>query len=202
MSRIMQRRIKRPTFNQGVVVALVLSLFGSALFSVFTPIFTNHSMLRVIIALVALGYILYLLNASQSRTGKVTCLSLWVLVAVSTWYLSPSILLYALIHIGMIWLIRSLFHYQSTLTSLIDFGLNTLSLIVALWAIEQTNSLFISLWTFFLMQALCMAIPSKCHDALCKIPMDIALIDKQEHDGNDRFNRAFHSAQSALRRLS
>ena len=61
--------MKRPTFLEGVGVALVACVIGGILYAVLPPLFGWESPLRALIAGLGLPYIVYLLNRSQARVG-------------------------------------------------------------------------------------------------------------------------------------
>ncbi|GAA3917048.1 hypothetical protein [Litoribacillus peritrichatus] len=187
--------MKRPGFYQGVIVAFLLSLLGSAFFTVLTPVVSSHWALKVVITLLALAYLLYILSTTPSRNGKVTTLAIWLTITGVCWYWSPHLLIYTLIHMSIIWLARSLYYYQSALSALADLGLNGLSLVAALWAMTHTHSLFLSLWCFFLVQALFVAIPKS-------LKRSNTALSSTLDDKSDMFERAHRSAQAALRRLT
>lgn len=186
--------MKRPRFFEGVVVALVMSLVGSILFTALTPIFAGGGVLRLLIAGMSLGYLLYLLGRSHQRVGHFTVIIGWALLAGVTWLLELPLMLYLLVHLLAIWLIRSLYFYSSLLSSLADLGLNGLSLAAAMWAFLHTGSLFLGIWCFFLVQALFVTIP----DRLGAKPQAAG----PDQTGDERFERAHRSAQAAVRKLS
>ena len=186
--------MKQPTFFEGVVVAIMTSLTGSILFTVLTSVFNGSFLVRLIIAGLGLAYILYLLTRSRERMGRVTVFAAWVLVTIVTWFITPSLLMYTLVHIVLIWLVRSLYFYSSILPSLGDLALNGLSMASAIWAATHTGSVFLSIWCFFLMQALFVYIPtSRRNKSSTKL---VSL------NNDDRFQRAHCVAESALRKLT
>ena len=73
-------------------------------------------------------------------------------------------------------------------------GLNGLALSGAIWAAVQSGSLFLSIWSFFLVQALFVGIPS----SISRRPGSKAA----GPDPEDRFQRAHRVAEAALRKLS
>lgn len=184
--------MKRPGFFEGAGVGLVASLVGSVSFVAFTLVFSTETALRLLIPLLGLAYAAYLLGRSGERVGRLTTLVLWLSGAGAVWLWSPSLPVYLLFHMGLIWLIRSLYFHASLLGALADLGLNGLALATALWAAERTGSVFLSLWCFFLAQALFVAIP-----AWARQPGSPA-------DGlaEDAFQQAHRAAEAALRRLS
>ncbi len=183
--------MKRPSFLQGALVALVLSLFGSALFATLAPTLGAATGLRALIALLALAYVLYLISRSRTRVGRVVTVALWLLVSGLAWLLAPPLAVYALVHVGMVWLIRSLYLYSSFVSAVLDLGLCAASAVAAVGTMTHTGSLFLALWCFFLVQALSSAIPVSVR----------ARKDRREHAGEEPFDRARRAAEAALKRI-
>jgi hypothetical protein len=186
--------MKRPTFFEGVLVAIAVSLAGAALFTALGFVFPLGAILRMVVAGLGLGYVLYLLSRSRERAGRIVMLMLWAVAAAATWFMAPSLTLYLLAHVGLIWLIRSLYFYSSVLSALLDLGLNALALAAAVWAATVTHSVFLSIWCFFLVQALFVAIPKRLRPKTST--------GRPEPDQQDRFQHAYHVAESAVRKLS
>jgi hypothetical protein len=186
--------MKQPTFFEGAVVALVASIAGSVLFTALTPLFAAAWVLRLLIAGLGLGYILYLFSRSRERIGRTTALAFWTLASGAAWWLAPSLPLYLLLHLGLIWLIRSLYFYSSLLCALADLALGGFALAAAVWASIHTGSLFLGIWCFFLLQALFVAIPAS---------LDRKASERQSPPHReDRFRHAHRAAESAMRKLS
>jgi len=185
--------MKRPGFFQGVVVAAVLGFFASTIVATLTPFLGLGTVLRLLLPLLGLTYLLYLLNRSAEKLGRVTTLSLWAVMAIATWWIAPPLPLYLLIHVGSVWLIRSMYYYTGVLPALMDLGLSTLSITAATWAISRSGSVFLATWCFFLVQALFVSIPSdiKRKNRVTSNP--------PAHSGN--FERAQRQADAALHQL-
>lgn len=186
--------MKQPTFFEGVAVAVAASLLGSTLYSVLSSVFPAGAVLRLLIAGIGLAYVLYLLSRSRERLGRVTVVAGWTLVTGVIWFIEPPLMLLVLVQLGLIWLIRSLYFYSSVLPALADLGLNGLSLAAAIWATGQTGSVFLSLWCFFLVQALFVAIPGRLSRCNRQIPAGPEI--------EDRFQHAHRAAETAVRKLS
>ncbi len=186
--------MKQPTFFEGVAVALGASLIGSVLYTALTLVFAGGGVLRLLVAGIGFGYVAYLLSRSRERVGRITVLVAWALVAVATWLLEPALPLYLLVHVSFIGLIRSLYFHSSLLSALGDLGLTGLGLAAAIWAASHSGSLFLSIWCFFLVQALFVAIPSRLSRE--------GRADRTERDSEDRFERAHRVAEAAVRKLS
>lgn len=182
----------KPGFLEGVGVALLLSIAGAAVFAMFHPFMAVGFLLRLLLGGISLFYVLYLLMRSRERVGRVTVLTVWLLASVIIWLFYPPILLYATLHLALIWLVRSLYFYSGVLPSLLDFGLNALAILLAVVAGLHTESLFVGLWCFFLCQALFVFIPSTVQHK--------PALSRQGVE--DRFERAHHAAMAAVRKLS
>lgn len=178
--------MNRPTFLEGVAVALTLALAGGLAHFALNLFLFDGFALRGTVAGVSLAYLLYLLHRAPERVGRPTTLALWALMAVVVWPLSWPIQVLA--HLGALWLARSLYFHGGFAAALADLMLNGLALAAALWAAERTGSLVAALWWFFLVQALFCLIPGRHRKAAPEA-------------GPDRFQHAHRAAEAALRRL-
>jgi hypothetical protein len=186
--------MKRPGFLQGVGVALVAALLGEVLFVGLSPLLGSVTALHIVIAMTSFLYIVYLLRSSGVRLGRVTTLLGWLSITVATAWMGPPLMLYVLVHVAMIWLVRSLYFYSSLLPALADLGLNFIGVAAVVWATAQSGSLLLALWCFFLLQALFVFIPRNWN----RSPSPGAGVVPEE----DRFELARRNAQAALRKLS
>ncbi len=182
--------MKRPTFLEGVGVALVASVVGGVLYAVLPALFGWESPLRALIAGLWLAYILYLLNRSQARVGKVTVASFWLAGALALWLVHPPFTVYLLLHAGAVWFVRSLYFHGSPIPAAIDLVLTGFGLVAAFWAAIETGSMIVALWCFFLCQALFTGIPR------------VARAKRREPAADAPFERAHRAGQAALRALS
>ncbi len=186
--------MKMPGFLEGAAVALGASIFGSVTYSALTSIFASDVVMRLLIVAIGLGYVVYLLCRSRERVGRITTIVLWLLVAGIAWFMAPPLTLYLIVHLGLIWLIRSLYFYSSLFSAIADLGLSAVSLAAAVWAVNQTGSLFVSIWCFFLVQALFVAIPANIKQKVGQ--------NQTSEPREDRFQHAYRAAETALRKLS
>jgi len=184
--------MKMPSFFEGVAVAVVLSIIGSAFAMVLTPLFGRIGVMHLLATGISFVYLLYLLTRSRERVGRISTVVLWVAVTVLAWFAGLPVLLFGLVQVGFIWLVRCLYLHSSVLSALLDLGLTATSLIVAFWAAVHSGSLFLSLWTFFLLQALFVAIP----------PIWRSGRGAQPNSYDEAFQRAYRSAEAAVRKLS
>ena len=185
---------RNPSFPEGVVVALAAAAVGSMVHTVLPGVFGLEGTGRVLIAGLGLAYVVYLLRRSRERTGRVVTLVTWLLLAALAWGLVADPLLYLMLHLGLVWLVRVLYHQPGPLAALLDLALNLSGLMAGLWAFMHTDSVFMGVWTYFLVQALFAGIPSLC--------------DRRSRGGDstghkdDHFQHAYRSAEAAMRKLS
>lgn len=182
--------MKRPTFFEGVAVALIAALLGGGLYGAATVLLAPATALRLLVAALGLGYGLYLSARSGARIGRLTLLALWSAVALAAWWLAPSLALYGLAHLAMVWLARSVYFHSGPLAALADGALCGIGALAGLAAALHTGSLALGIWCFFLVQALFAAIPPAW-------PARASAAQPAE----DRFEQAHRKAEAALRRL-
>lgn len=183
--------MRRPSFFHGVIVAALLGFFASAIVATLTPLVGLGPVVRLVIPAMALAYLLYLFSRSNERLGRVTALAFWSILAVASWWLAPPLPLYLLVHVGAIWLIRSLYFYSGVVPALLDAGISALSIAATVWAISRSGSIFLATWCFFLVQALFIAIP----------PATKRRSEKAAINSNANFDHAKRNADRALRQL-
>ena len=185
--------MKRPGFFHGVIVAAVLGFFASAIVATLTPFVGLGAVVRLVIPLLGLAYLLYLLNRSTERLGRVTTLTFWTAMTAVAWWVAPPLPMYLLIHVGAVWLIRSLYFYSGVMPALMDLGLSALSVSAAVWAISRSGSVFLATWCFFLVQALFVAIPPAMQRN--------ANVKQNTPADSKNFERAKRQADAALHQL-
>lgn len=183
--------MKRPTFLQGVVVAALLAGLSSVLVGGLLPFISAGSVFRLVIPVLGFAYVGYLLSRSPHALGRVTTMTTWFVIAGTTWWLAPPVMLYLMIHVGLIWLVRVLYFYSGMIPAFMDLGLSALSVSALIWSVTRSGSVLLATWCFFLVQALFVAIP--------KTIAREAAVDSTH--SNDRFDRAHRQADAALRQL-
>lgn len=188
--------MKTPTFWHGVIAAAALALVASAMIGTLTPFLGVGTVLRLAVAVLAAGYLVYFFRSSRQRTGRVVALSLWTALAVVTWWAGPPLPFYLLIHVGAVWLVRSLYVYSGVIPALMDLGLCALSAFAFGWVFMRTGGVFLATWSFFLVQALWVAIPRQIKGGI-----EERNVKHASADGNERFEHAHRQADEALRQL-
>jgi hypothetical protein len=81
--------MRRPTFLEGVTVAVVASLVGSVSHTALSLAFAGDAVLRMLVAGLGLAYIVYLLGRSRACVGRMTAVVAWLLLAGATWLMEP-----------------------------------------------------------------------------------------------------------------
>ena len=190
--------MKRLSFGNGVVIALLLSLAAAAIFAALTPVLSTYTLICTIISLATLAYQLLLLRSSGIRFGRATICGAALVIMVLAFYLAPPLAVFALLHIGLIWLTRCFYYHSSIFIALGDLGISLLGFAAAIWAIQHSNSLFLAFWCFFLVQAL--VLPAL--QAARQTPSSQSPYNSDQSDHNRRFQRAYRSAESTLRKAS
>jgi hypothetical protein len=181
----------RPGFLEGALVALAASLAAGALFTTLSLALPAVPALRWVVALVAFGYLIYLLGRSGAKVGRVSAVLAWALVSGLALALHLSLPAFVLLHAGLAWLVRSLYFHGGLVAALADLGLSLLGLAAAVWALTQSGSLFLAVWSLMLVQALFGFIPADLGQRGAAAPQD----------PDDTFERAHRGAEAALRRL-
>ena len=178
------------TFTHAVVAAAVLATLASVLVAGLLPFVGFGSVIRLVIPALAFAYVVYLVRGSDESVGRITTLAAWIAVAFVTWWYSPALPIYLVIHVVLIWLVRSLYYYSSFIPAVMDAGLSALSIAAMTWAATRSGSVFLATWCFFLVQALTAALPLRKQEP-----------SKPVTDGDERFQEAKRQADAALRQI-
>jgi hypothetical protein len=157
-------------------------------------VLSENTSARILVSVLALGYLVYLLKHSDERTGRVVMVALWLIATLTCTLLDSSLISFLIVQAASIWIIRSLYFHTSVLPALLDLGLVAFGLVATAWAILQTGSAMTAIWCFFLTQSLFVLIPgfADTNDkASSFIPVEA-----------DRFQSAHRVALDAVRKLS
>lgn len=185
--------MRNATFMEGVVIALIASIVAAALFTLMSSMFVGGSLFMFLVSGLSFFYILYLLVRSKERTGRVTAVIAWSVVTLFSLALISSVILFVSIQLFMIWLMRSLYFYNSVFSALTDLFMTAMSMVVAMWALTVTGSLFLTFWSFFLVQALFVYIPKNF--------INKGKTESSHEAEHDKFEYAFHAAEAAVEKI-
>ena len=181
----------KTSLGAGLAAAFVFSACGAALLTALSPWLGAATALRAVVALLGFAYTVHVLGRSGERVGRLTTIVCWLGVAGGAWLADLPLVGYVLLHVGLAWLVRSLYHYSGVLPALADFGLSLLGTAFAVWAAQRSGSPWLALWCFFLVQAF---------HAL--IPPTLAQRGAALAAGDSAFERAHRAAEAAVRCLS
>jgi len=185
--------MKKPSFFEGVAVALIAAFVCAAGAYSLSMLFFSDMPIYLLLAGISCAYIVYLLWRSNEKTGRVSALLIWFLLTITAFVFSPSLIYFVLLQMTFIWLIRALYFHNSVLAALLDLSLFALSLMVSAWAWYNTQSVFVAAWSFFLTQALFVLIPS--HPSKSHSP-------RASGASAERFDIAHRNAEDAIRKLA
>ena len=164
--------MSRPSFLEGVLVALIAALGASVVAVGLSLAFAPAQTLTLVWAPLGLGYLLYLLARSGESAGRVLLVLGWLATTGLSLALIPSPLAQAATQLGLIWIGR-VWGFQGTpLAALLDLGLILAGGLAGLWAMAHTASLLLAVWSLMLVQALFVFIPARPGHAADSEPID------------------------------
>jgi hypothetical protein len=188
----MSAQASSPSFGHGLGAAFILSIGGAAVLAALGLWLGMGLALRAVIALCSFAYVLYLIGRSGERVGRITTIACFLAVASIAWFIGLPLVGYVLVHVGLVWLVRSLYYYSGLLPALADLGLSLLAVAFGAWAAQRSGSVWLAFWCFFLVQAFFVLIPR-------------TLTGRSTAPGgeaDDAFASAHRAAESAVRRLT
>lgn len=186
--------MKAPSFFEGVVIALIAAVTGEILLTVMPWVVGQWLAVMLTVSLLSLGYLLYLLRRVPTKTGRASLLALWCVASLVAAVWEIRLPLYLLMQLGFIWLTRAVYFRNSLFGALADLGLHALAASAGVWAYVRSGSVFLALWSFFLVEALFPLLPGSASESSSNIPDDGSV--------NSRFEQAHRTAMAALQRLS
>jgi len=180
--------MKTLSFWRGVLLAALISVVCAVVHLVLSKAMGGSSSLRLCVLGAALIYVWALLALTPKRSGRLLAAVFWLVLAMALIAFNPPLLVWLLLQTGFIWLLRALQSYDSLIPAISDALLSGFALAAAIATALHTHSLFLALWSFFLVQALVAFIPVRANSAAAP--------------GESDFETSYRNAQIALRRLS
>lgn len=175
-------------FWRHVGIGLLASVAGTVAFHMVAQLLGSGVAVRATIALLAAAAALAMLFDRGHRVGRLVAFGAWLAVLAALLVFDPSLWLWAALPVFALWLMRSLFRYQSLLQAGTDAVVAVFALATGWLVLRHTHSVFLALWCFFLVQALTSLIPQ----ARPATPSP----------AGDRYDQAQRNAEAALRRLA
>lgn len=176
-------------FWRGAMVALLLSALGALAFKLLAPLAGVGSGLKLLTLALSGAYLLWLLTSHHARVGRFASMTAWLGATATLLLFDPALWTWLTATVVLVWLIRCLYAHTSLQAAMLDAGLNGVALAAAIATAMHTRSLFLTLWCFFLVQALYVLIPGPAAGST-------------HAPASDRFDTAERTAQGALRRLA
>jgi hypothetical protein len=188
--------MQRPTLLEGICVALVASLAIGPLIAVLHLGLGTVMAWKGALVVVAYTYIVYLLIRCGKRPGRTVLALLSLLVCLACLVVAVHWSTLALVVMALVGGMRAYVYSPSLVPGLLHGGLCLLGLGTALWTYTHSSSLALASWSFFLVQAMFVLLPTRLGQQPHKAPHAPG---SQEVDD---FVVAHQAAQKALRRLS
>lgn len=179
---------------RGIGIAVVISVVGWVLHSVLAGVLGSALSVRLCVLVAALIYLLALLAHGPRHSGRAVAAIAWLALSGLLIVFNPPLTLWLLLQTGFIWLLRSLQRYDSLIPAGADALLSGFALAAAIATAQHTHSLPLCLWSYFLIQALVVFIPTRAVVA--------AVAGAGSDAGEADFDASFRNAEAALRRLS
>lgn len=186
--------MKTPGIIDGVIVALVISLYAAAISLVLGGVIAYTTLFNMVLCGSSLIYLIYLLKRSKAKVGRVVVIASWAVTSLGCWFFEIPLFTQVLIQAGLIWLVRALYFHSSIFAATLDGALVSFGLAASAWAMLNTGSLAGALWTFFLVQALFCWIPNLNRK-------QSSGIDHNQSD-QSQFQSAHRVALDAVRKLT
>ena len=187
--------MKKLEFITGAGWGLLLAVLAAAFYFVCSFILPVTFTLYLTLSLTALAYIAFMLMYSRVANGKLIYFSAAMLLMTAALLLQISILFYAGLLTVIIWMTRVCYFHRSLTGLLTDAPLSAASVAVAVWAFAHSHSIFLTIWSYLLIQALISpSILPWLSGKKCNEPADFG------HSTN-QFLRAQRIAENALQKL-
>ena len=115
--------MNKPGILEGTGVAMIASLASGVLGALLPLLVSQATSARILLASLALAYLIFLLKRTRERSGRIVVMASWLIVTSSVWMLDSSLLWFVLSQAVTIWIFRSLYFHASVLPALFDLGL-------------------------------------------------------------------------------
>lgn len=193
----MSRHPDRGSFLREAGFGFILSLVAAVVASTLTVFLAPATVLRALVAAIALALVLRAIARSNEKTGRIVTLAVWFAAAATVWLAGFGLPAYVAIHVLLLWLVRALFACSRPLEAGLELALSLLAASFATYAAVRTGSVFLASWSFVLVMALGAAIPALVRRFTEPKPQTLP-----SDDPNRGFARASRAADEALQRIA
>lgn len=182
--------MKSPGLFSGILLSVGACAMALPILTIMMPLLGWYFGFKILmVALLAL-YTIYLVSNSKGKAGIVLFLFLSGLLTVGAVLLPISLLVIAGLCVMVIWMARSILFQKNLMGSVCDLILCFVGLSLAWISYTATRSHIMAIWTFFLVQALFVLIPS-----LSPFGPSEAVVE------SDSFSKAHQVAEEAFARI-
>jgi len=183
---------KSISMKESLLLAVIMTLVSTLLVSILGSLFGAELAIKLATTGISLVYMTYLLSRSQCKTGQIAITGIWAALTLMSMIIVDAPLIFIGLQVGSLWLVRSLYYYNSILSALGDLLLISAGFTTAAWAWTMTHSLLMSFWSLFLVQALFVLIPKQFNS-------QGSTTSSQHHRTRDPFEHAHQVAEAALK---
>ena len=181
----------KPSFLNGALIGLFISFIGAIGFYGLALIMPFMVSAYLMIGILGITYHCYLSSTQQSNKGLVSSIVILVLITMVSWLFAWSLLTVVSLNCFLIWMFRIHYFHKSAIGAIGDLAILIGSTFLSAYTFAHTDSLFLSIWVFFLCQALFVLIPES-----------IVKNSSPHHHVESKFSVAKRNAQSALNQLN
>ncbi len=150
-----------PTFGGGVVFAALAAAGTATVLTALEGLWPADALLAAAGALAAGAYVLCVVARGRPGAGRVVMPLAWLGMTLVVATLSPGLVSWLAVQAFAISAVRTFVHHRGALAALLDFALSALALLAAVAAVRAGGGVLLSVWTFFLVQALYVFIPRR-----------------------------------------
>jgi hypothetical protein len=193
----MSRQNRKPGFLGEATFGFVVSLVGAAVALSLSFAMPGSIVVRLIVAGLGLTLVLRAIGRSSEKTGRVVTVVVWLAVAAGITVVDVGLPVYVAVHLGLVWLARSLFCCSRLIEAGLDLGLTLLAISFGILAAVRTESVFLATWCFFLVLAFQASIPRVAARMTAPAGRELPA-----GDPNRGFAEAFKAADEALHRIA
>ena len=193
----MKTRTRNAGFLTEAVFGFVVSLIAAAVALTLSFLFPAAFIARLVVAGTGLAIVIRSIARSDEKTGRILTLVVWLVATAAVWLTGVGLATFIIVQLTLSWLVRSLFFYSRFIEVGLDLGLTLLATSFAVFAAVRTESVFLAVWCFLLVQAMHVAIPGLVSRWTAPKRNEVPF-----GDANRGFADAFKAADEALHRIA
>ena len=178
-------------FSHDLGRAAVLTLAGAVAFWSFSVLWPTVIVVKAVTLGLAALFVVDTVSGARQRSGRVVVPAAWLLAALASWWWVPALGSYVAVQVALLWLVRMCCVHVAMLPAMFDLAVMLFALLAAIATAQHTRSFAVSVWVFALLHAIGARLPQWRGSVNTGAPST----------PQARFDRAWHQAEAALRRL-